>query len=185
MGNLNLPNHFFSDSNTMRAKMKEKQNHRMRRRCTRIPSIQWNMPVLTLLLCIYVTNVFARGTEPTTLLPAPEVLAGNITSSSLTVTFPSLVSAASGDVLAYELQYKAITAHEWTSASSTIESPNQQREAQILSIKVDEGKTINDGYFILGLQRAGGISSTTNERRDIIGNSLFLHFYFYAFSRVY
>ena len=122
MGNLNLPNHFFSDSNTMRAKMKEKQNHRMRRRCTRIPSIQWNMPVLTLLLCIYVTNVFARGTEPTTLLPAPEVLAGNITSSSLTVTFPSLVSAASGDVLAYELQYKAITAHEWTSPAIVLVS---------------------------------------------------------------
>ena len=114
------------------------------------------------------------------ILPATEVVLDNRTATTLTVTFPSVVSLAAGDVLAYELQYKAITSHEWSIASSSIEdiNNNHQKEAQILSIRVDEGQSINEGsYFVLGMQRMGGLSSGINQRRDVVGKCLHTHTY--------
>ena len=162
-------NSYSSESNTFINTIYKDKNHGTRKIYASVSSGQQTLFMFILIVCTYVTNVVGQNTQPTTLLPAPEVLQGNITSSSMTITFPSLLSQAAGDILAYELEYKSIIAQDWSTASSSIESINEQREAQILSIKVDEGHTVNDGYFILGLQRSGGLSSGINERRDVVG----------------
>ena len=54
----------------------------------------------------------------------------------------------------YELFYRTIENPDWITASSRIETGNEkQREGQIITVKVDPGQTISNGWFVLGLER--------------------------------
>jgi hypothetical protein len=70
------------------------------------------------------------------------------------VTFDAYVPPYDDTVLAYEVSVKSMFSSNWNVLYDSSESARRNAsDLQIISVRVDEGKTLNGGTFVLGLAR--------------------------------
>lgn len=95
----------------------------------------------------------ARG-EMSGGIPAP--IASQATTNGMKVSFSEFISVGGGEVLAYELSVRSLFSNQWKVIKNQIGVEGQNaRVSQIITVRVDKGKSISSGTFRLGLDRSG------------------------------
>lgn len=89
----------------------------------------------------------------------------HVTNDSIEITFDSFHSQDTVDVLAYELSYRELYNTQWTTIENH-DNNNKMNEklAQIIEIRVDQGKQITGGTFRLQLERKGFLGEDFQDR---------------------